>query len=308
LIVITGPTASGKTSLSIELAQWLNTGIISADSRQFYREMKIGTAVPSNEQLAKVPHYFIGHLSIADYYNVSAYEQDVIKKLDELFQKHSFVILTGGSGLYIDAVCEGIDDMPDIPAPIREQVNRDTQKYGLDYLRRHIRDNDPEYYATVDLNNPNRMKRAVEIFETTGRPFSSFRRRDVASRNFDILKFGLQWDRETLNRRINERTDGMMKEGFLEEARNLWKYKDYNALNTVGYRELFAYLEGRISLEKAVEKIKTQTRRYAKRQMTWFKRDENIHWIDMKARPLHDIKKIIDSKHKNQAYGTDRAT
>lgn len=293
LIIVTGPTASGKTELSIQLAKALNTEIISADSRQFYREMKIGTAIPTKKQMNAVPHHFIGHLSIHEPYNVSDFEQDVLIKLDELFQQFDYVILTGGSGLYLDAVSKGIDDMPDIPARIRRSVDQKFREYGLDYLRDYLQKVDPVYYSEVDINNPNRMKRGVEIYEATGKPFSSFRKKTSQKRDFKILKFGLLWERELLNERINRRTDEMMRQGWLEEARGLLSYRQLNALNTVGYKELFAFLDGNMSLEQAVEKIKTQTRRYAKRQMTWLKRDHEIHWVDINENPVDDILRTI---------------
>ena len=295
LIVVTGPTASGKTGLSIDLARELGTEIISADSRQFYQEMKIGTSAPSKKQMEAVPHHFIGHLSIQDEYNVSQFEQEVLKKLEELFTQHNYVVMTGGSGLYIDAVCKGIDEMPDIPAHIREAVDENYRKSGLDYLRNYLQKNDPTYYEQVDKSNPNRMKRGVEVFEATGKPFSSFRRKENRERNFNIVKFGLLWERKLLNERINKRTDLMMQQGLLEEVKALFPYRDSNALNTVGYKELFAYLEGKMSLDEAVDKIKTQTRRYAKRQMTWLRRDRSVHWVDVWDKPLDYILKNIKS-------------
>ncbi len=289
LIVITGPTASGKTDISIEVAKHFDTEIISADSRQFYREMKIGTAVPSAEQLQAVPHHFIGQLSVHDAYNVSRYEQDVLEKLEELFREHDYVVMAGGSGLYVDAVCKGIDDMPDIPRHIREAVDNKYREHGLDYLRSYLEKNDPEYYSSVDQSNPNRMKRGVEVFEATGRRFSSFRKQQSRERDFSIKKFGLLWERHILNERINSRTDKMMQQGWLEETKVLYPYRHLNALNTVGYKELFSYLSGDMSLEKAVEKIKTQTRRYAKRQMTWLRKDPDLLWVDAEMNPIREI-------------------
>ena len=295
LVVITGPTASGKTDVSIEVARELGTEIISADSRQFFKEMQIGTAAPSQKQLNAVPHHFVGHLSIHDNYNVSQFEQDVLKKLDELFENHNFVVMTGGSGLYIDAVCKGIDDMPDIPDHIRKAVDANYENEGLEYLRRYLQQCDPVYYEQVDKNNPNRMKRGVEVFEATGKPFSSFRKKENRERNFTIIKFGLLWERELLNERINKRTDLMMQKGFLEEVKSLYPYRDCNALNTVGYKELFAFLDNKMSLDEAVEKIKTQTRRYAKRQMTWLRKDTSVRWVDIEDKPDEYILKNIGS-------------
>ena len=295
LVVITGPTASGKTDVSIEVARELGTEIISADSRQFFKEMQIGTAAPSQKQLNAVPHHFVGHLSIHDNYNVSQFEQDVLKKLDELFENHNFVVMTGGSGLYIDAVCKGIDEMPDIPDHIRKAVDANYENEGLEYLRRYLQQCDPVYYEQVDKNNPNRMKRGVEVFEATGKPFSSFRKKENRERNFTIIKFGLLWERELLNERINKRTDLMMQKGFLEEVKSLYPYRDCNALNTVGYKELFAFLDNKMSLDEAVEKIKTQTRRYAKRQMTWLRKDTSVRWVDIEDKPDEYILKNIGS-------------
>ncbi|MCF8331887.1 MAG: tRNA (adenosine(37)-N6)-dimethylallyltransferase MiaA [Bacteroidales bacterium] len=294
LIIITGPTASGKTELSIKLAQIINTEIISADSRQFYREMKIGTAVPTEKQMNTVPHHFIGHLSIHEQYNVSDFEQDILIKLDELFQQYNYVILTGGSGLYLDAVSKGIDDMPDIPAEIRKSIDHNYREHGLNYLREYLKKVDPVYYSEVDINNPNRMKRGVEVFEATGKPFSSFRKKTSQKRDFKILKFGLLWERKLLNDRINRRTEEMMRQRWLEEAKALIPFRHLNALNTVGYKELFAYIDGEMNLEQAVDKIKTQTRRYAKRQMTWLKRDPDIYWVDIKDDPVDYILRTID--------------
>ena len=279
LIVITGPTASGKTTLSIEIAKFFSAEILSADSRQFYREMKIGTAKPSDEQLTIVPHHFIGHLSISDYYNVSKYESDVLKTLEHLFAGSSFAILTGGSGLYINAVCHGIDELPDPDQSLREQLKDLYQKKGIRILQEKLRELDPEYYRKVDLSNPNRLLRAVEVCLTTGVSYSELRKNRRVPRNFRIIKLGLQRDREDLNRRINRRVETMMEDGLLEEVKELLPYRHLNALNTVGYKELFDYLDGKYSLAQAVEKIKTNTRRFAKRQMTWFRKDKEIHWF-----------------------------
>ncbi|MFO8053746.1 MAG: tRNA (adenosine(37)-N6)-dimethylallyltransferase MiaA [Bacteroidales bacterium] len=299
LIVISGPTASGKTDLSIALAKHLNTEIISADSRQFYKEMKIGTAVPSDEQLQAVPHHFVGHLSILHHYNVYRFEKDALQKIHQLFKIYDLVILTGGSGLYVDAVCKGIDEMPDIPDHLRNKVDYNYRMKGLEYLRKYLKQHDPEYYREVDKDNPNRMKRGVEVCEATGKPFSFFRKKMPAEREFTIRKFGLLWEREVLKTRINQRTEQMMKQGWLEEAKRLFPYREMNALKTVGYNELFLYLREQISLDQAVENIKTQTRRYAKRQMTWLKRDQDIQWIDC-AKPEDLWKQEILKKLRNR--------
>ncbi|MFO8086282.1 MAG: tRNA (adenosine(37)-N6)-dimethylallyltransferase MiaA [Bacteroidales bacterium] len=298
LIVLSGPTASGKTGLSIELAKHLKTEICSADSRQFFKEMKIGTAVPSDSQLKAVPHHFIGHLSIHEQYNASRFEHDALAKLNELFAVYDYVILTGGSGMYVDAVCHGIDQMPDVPAGIRKQVDELLQQKGMDFLRDYLQQHDPEYFWQVDKDNPNRMKRGVEMHIATGKPFSDFRRQARPQRPFAIRKFALSWPRALLYERINQRTEQMLANGWLEEARLLLENRALNALKTVGYRELFAFFDGEMSYDQAVEKIKTQTRRYAKRQITWLRRDPLISWVDMtKDEALKNILLTFDDAH-----------
>lgn len=279
LVVITGPTCVGKTLLSIEIARTFSAEILSADSRQFYREMKIGTARPSDDILSVVPHHFIGHLSIRDHYNVSRFETDVITALPGIFKRSSVALLVGGSGLYINAVCHGIDELPDPDDATRRQLKEVYLEEGIIGLQRRLKDLDPLYFKEVDRSNPNRMLRAIEVCMTTGRTFSELRKNKPVKRDFRIIKVGLQRDREDLNGRINMRVEGMMEEGLLEEVRNLLPYRDLNALNTVGYKELFAYLDGKCSLGQAVEKIKTSTRRFAKRQMTWFRKDREINWF-----------------------------
>ena len=281
LIVLTGPTAVGKTELSISLAQKHNTHIISCDSRQFYREMKIGTAAPTQKELQAVPHHFIGHLSIHDYYNVSMFEQDVLKLLPELFENADTVIMTGGSGMYIDAVAYGIDELPDADETIRQQVKAELAKNGLEGLQIWLQRLDPEHYETIDKFNPNRMRRAIEVCLQTGKPFSELRKNQSKKRDFEIEKICLVRPREELYHRINLRVDKMMEQGLEKEARSLYKFRHLNALNTVGYKELFSYFDGEISLEQAVTDIKTHSRRYAKRQLTWFKRDESYRWVDV---------------------------
>ncbi|PLW98524.1 MAG: tRNA (adenosine(37)-N6)-dimethylallyltransferase MiaA [Marinilabiliales bacterium] len=281
LIVLTGPTAVGKTELSISLAQKHNTHIISCDSRQFYREMKIGTAAPTQKELQAVPHHFIGHLSIHDYYNVSMFEQDVLKLLPELFKNADTVIMTGGSGMYIDAVAYGIDELPDADETIRQQVKAELAKNGLEGLQIWLQRLDPEHYETIDRFNPNRMRRAIEVCLQTGKPFSELRKNQSKKRDFEIEKICLVRPREELYRRINLRVDKMMEQGLEKEARSLYEFRHLNALNTVGYKELFSYFDGEISLEQAVTDIKTHSRRYAKRQLTWFKRDESYRWVDV---------------------------
>ncbi len=282
LIVITGPTAVGKTSVSVALAKHLSTSIISADSRQFYREMRIGTVTPKPEEMENVPHYFIGNLSIKKDYNASRFEEEALNLLEELFKKNSNVILTGGSGLYINALCHGIDDLPDPDDTLREELKRLLREEGIAALRKKLKMLDPVYYEEVDLANPKRLMRALEVCLTTGKPYSSLRQHRHKERDFTILKIGLYREREILNERINYRVDQMMEEGFLKEAKKLIRYRNLNALNTVGYKELFCYLDGDITLEQAVTDIKTHTRRYAKRQMTWFLKDQEIHWVEAK--------------------------
>ena len=279
LVVIAGPTAVGKTSFAIELAQRFQTHIISFDSRQFYGDMHIGTASPSKEELDAAPHHFIGHLKLDDYYNVSIFEQQALAKLDELFKDHSLVIAVGGSGLYINALCHGIDDLPDADMEARRKLNLEIEQKGMDWLRNEVKKIDPEYFATVDQNNPKRLMRAVEIWRSTGKTFSSLRTQDKKERDFKILKLALNLPREELFSRINNRVDQMIAAGLEQEAYELLKYRHLNALNTVGYKELFNYFDGIFSLEEAIEKIKTNTRRYAKRQITWFKKDPEFQWI-----------------------------
>jgi tRNA dimethylallyltransferase len=280
LIVITGPTAVGKTSLSIHIAQHLKAEIVSADSRQFYREMKIGTARPTDAEQAAVPHHFIGHLSVTDDYNVSKFETDALHKLESLFASNRFAILTGGSGLYIRAVCHGIDDMPDPDPSLRETLNQQLQSEGISALRNQLKELDPEFYSTVDLANPKRILRALEVCLTTGQSYSSLRKNSGKIRSFRVVKIGLQRDKADLDCRINERVDEMIRNGLVSEARELYPLRQMNALNTVGYRELFTYFDGEKSLDHAVAKIKTNTRRYAKRQMTWFRKEQDINWFE----------------------------
>ena len=279
LIVIAGPTASGKTAYSIELAKALNTVILSADSRQFYKEMSIGTAAPTKEELSQVKHYFVHHISIEDKYDVADYERDVIQLLDELFKTHDAVIMTGGSGLFIDAVCNGIDTMPDIQPEIRGKVQKLYDEGGLKALQDEVQRLDPEYFALVDQQNPRRLQRALEVCYQTGLPFSAFRSGNAVQRDFDIKKHALLWDRQQLIKRIDKRVDLMMEQGLLEEARSLYPKRHLNALNTVGYKELFAYIDGQCTLNEAVEQIKIHTRQYAKRQMTWLRKDNSYQWI-----------------------------
>lgn len=281
LIVVAGPTASGKTSYSIQLAQKLGTVILSADSRQFYKEMSIGTAAPTEEELQQAKHYFVHHISIEDKYDVADYEHDVISLLNQLFKQHESVILTGGSGLFIDAVCNGIDPMPDVQPEIREKVEHLLREGGLKAMQDEVQRLDPDYFALVDQQNPRRLQRCLEICYQTGNTFTSFRQRQPAQRDFEIEKYALLWDREELIRRIDLRVDLMMEQGLLEEARSLYPKRHLNALNTVGYKELFDYFDGKCTLKEAVEQIKIHTRQYAKRQMTWLRKDNSYQWICM---------------------------
>jgi tRNA dimethylallyltransferase len=292
LVVIAGPTASGKTAQAIRLANQFNIEIISCDSRQFYRELNIGTAKPTPDELAAAPHHFVGHLSIFDSYNVSRFESDALKLLNELFAKHSVVIMAGGSGLYIDAVCKGIDILPDPDPEVRQALKAILHRDGIEALRRELQQFDPEYAREADLANPARLIRALEIFRTTGIPYSSMRRNQVKERPFCIQKFCLDIPRETLNQRINQRVDQMMEDGLLDEARALYPHRHLNALNTVGYKELFDHFDGLSDLPCAIEKIKTNTRRYAKRQVTWLRRDGGYGW--MRPEQLAEITEVID--------------
>ncbi|UBM61063.1 tRNA (adenosine(37)-N6)-dimethylallyltransferase MiaA [Candidatus Sulfidibacterium hydrothermale] len=279
LLVILGPTASGKTGVAIRLAKYLKTEIISADSRQFYREIPIGTAAPTEEQLREVPHHFVGNLSLQDDYNVSRFERDVLKLLEQKFRQHEVIIMAGGSGLYIDAVCKGIDALPDPDPQLRQTLEKQWKQQGIAMLQQQLEELDPDYYAVVDRQNPKRLMRAIEVCLQTGKKYSELRLNRPAERDFRILKIGLNLPRQELFERIHQRTDQMLENGWLEEARRVLPFREKNALNTVGYKELFAFFDGKMTLEEAVEKIKTNTRRYAKRQLTWFKRDTDIHWF-----------------------------
>lgn len=279
LIVITGPTAVGKTDLCMNVARYLGVPIINADSRQLYRELKIGTAAPTPQQLEQVKHYFVGTLSIGDYYSASMYEQDVLTLLQEQFSHHDYALLAGGSMMYIDAVCNGIDDIPTVDNETRALLKRRLAEEGLPALVEQLRQLDPEHYAIVDRKNPRRVVHALEICLMTGKTYTSFRRSEKKARPFSIIKIGLNRDRSELYHRINLRVDAMMSEGLLDEVRSLMPFKETNALNTVGYKELFDYFDGRWSLEEAVERIKGNTRRYARKQLTWYKRDEQMRWF-----------------------------
>ena len=279
LFVLLGPTAVGKTALSLKVAKLLGSPIINCDSRQIYKDMSIGTAAPTEEQLNEVEHYFVKILELQDYYSAAQYETDVIQLIGRLQPKHNNLLLSGGSMMYIDAVCNGIDDIPSVDADIREELKERLQKDGLEALRNELKLLDPEYYNIVDLKNPKRIVHALEICYTSGKPYSTFRVREKKERPFQIVKIGLRRERNDLFARINKRVDMMIEEGLLEEAKKLYPYRHLNALNTVGYKEVFQYLDGTWDLEFAIEKIKKNTRDYAKKQMTWFAHDKDIYWF-----------------------------
>jgi len=280
LIIIAGPTAIGKTSLAIRLADYYRTEIISADSRQFYREMSIGTAKPSEEELNSVKHHFINSHSIHDSFNAGDYEKEVIELLNKLFKVHDQVILVGGSGLFINAVCNGFDELPAASEETRNELNRLLSEKGIEYLREKLKKADPVYFAEVDLNNPQRIIRALEVYESTGKAFSTLRSRIKKKRPFKVIKIALNTSRTKLYQQINSRVDQMVQSGLIEEVKSLRKYRHLNALNTVGYKEILEYLEGVYPKVEAIEKIKQNTRRFAKRQITWFKKSEDIMWFE----------------------------
>ena len=280
LISVIGPTAIGKTSLSIKLAKYFNTEIISADSRQFFKEMHIGTAAPTKEELNQAKHHFIHHKSINDNYSVGAFEKDAIICLNDLFKKHNIVIMVGGSGLYVDAVTKGLDYFPDVDAKIRKSLNLELEKKGLVPLLHQLKQLDIQAYNSIAIDNPHRVIRALEICIGTGKPYSSFLNKEKVPREFKAISVGLTTDRNIIYERINQRVDIMMDQGLLEEAKKLENYKHLNALNTVGYKELFKYLDGEWDLKFAVSEIKKNTRRFAKRQLTWFKKNEETLWFD----------------------------
>ena len=280
LVCVVGPTAVGKTAVGIQLAQYANTAIISADSRQFYQEMNIGTAKPSAEELAAVPHYFVNSHRLTDLYSAGDFERDVLALLDTLFVQHDVVLLVGGSGLFVNAVCVGLDDLPQPSPGVRDQLNLQYEQYGLAPLQQRLQTVDPVYYQEVDIHNPQRVIRALEVYESTGLPFSHFRRQQQKRRSFQVRKLGLNTDREQLYARINRRVDTMMEMGLLAEVKSLLPYRNLPPLQTVGYAELFTYLDGDCSLAEAVDRIKQNTRRYAKRQLTWFRKDPQTVWFE----------------------------
>lgn len=279
LIVVCGPTASGKTKLAIQLAKYFSAEIISADSRQVYKELKIGSAPPSEEELKEVKHHFIASRTLDEDYNAGAFEKDVLALLDKPFQENKYVILVGGSGLYIDAVCNGFDKVPSSFPEIRKQLQDLYEAEGIEQLQNKLKELDPDYYTKIDLSNPQRLIRSLEVCIGTGKPYSLLREGKKNPRDFRIIKIGLELPREVLYKRIDARVDEMMKTGLLEEAKSLISKKELNALQTVGYKELFDYLENKTTLDGAVDLVKRNSRRYAKRQLTWFRRDKEIQWF-----------------------------
>lgn len=275
-----GPTAIGKTALSIALANYFDTSILSADSRQFYKEMSIGTAAPTPEELKAATHYFIHHKSIHDNYTVGDFENEAITKLEALFEKQSILVLVGGSGLYADAITKGLDTFPEIDPEIRQTLNSRLKTEGLESLQNELRQLDPESFSTIEIQNPHRVIRALEVSKGSGQPYSSFKTNTNKTRPFEVLKVGLTADREVIYRRINQRVDKMVDQGLFDEAKSLYDYKHLNALNTVGYKELFKFFDEEWSKEQAISEIKKNTRRFAKRQLTWFRKDGSIMWFD----------------------------
>ena len=292
LIVIIGPTAIGKTALSIKIAEEFNCEIISCDSRQFFKEMTIGTAVPSENELDAAQHHFIHNKSIFENYTVGDFEKEAIAKLDVLYQTTDYAILVGGSGLYVDAILKGFDDFPEIDLSVRNLIAENYEKIGISYLQKELEQRDPDYFSVVAKENPQRLMRALEVSIGTGKPYSSFLNQKKNKRNFVPIVIGLEAEREVIYDRINQRVDIMMNEGLLAEAEKLHPYKDLNALQTVGYRELFSYFDGDFTLDFAVSEIKKNTRRFAKRQLTWFKRTENAKWFDYLS-PVSEIINFI---------------
>lgn len=278
--VIVGPTASGKTSFAIRLAKHFKTSIISADSRQCFKELNIGVAKPTQDELSKVPHYFINSHSINNELNAAFFEQYALKKINQIFIENDVAIVVGGTGLYINAFCHGIDEVPPIPPSVRENIVKGFEEFGLDWLQNEIKKNDPEFFVWGEIKNPQRMMRALEVIQATGKSILTFQKKVQKKRDFTIINIGMELPRQQLYENINARVDAMMQTGLLKEVTGLSPYKHLNALQTVGYRELFSYLAGEYPLEVAVEKIKTNTRQYAKRQLTWFKRDVEIKWVN----------------------------
>ncbi len=279
LIIVAGPTAVGKTAMGIKLANYFNTEIISTDSRQIYKELTIGTAKPSPEELSQAKHHFINHISIHEPYSAGKFETEALECLDRIFKENDVAIAVGGAGLYAEALCYGLNDMPEVAAETRAELQNMLDNEGIETLQDLVKKYDPDFYQTTDIKNPRRLIRALEVFRTTGKPFSSYRLGTKANRNFKMIWVGLELDRQLLNERINKRVDIMMEAGLKNEALNLIEYKEHNALKTVGYQEFYDWKEGVFPFDQAVDKIKINSRRYAKRQMTWFKKNEEIKWF-----------------------------
>nr|WP_143715688.1 tRNA (adenosine(37)-N6)-dimethylallyltransferase MiaA [Pedobacter heparinus] len=296
LIVIVGPTGIGKTALAISLARHFSTEIISADSRQFFKEMEIGTAKPSAEELSAAPHHFINSHSIKTFFSTGDFEVQAIELISQLFKEHDLLIMVGGSGLYIDAVCKGLDDLPETDLNIREQLNQQLAAEGLESIKKMLSEADPEYYQKVDQSNPQRIIRGLEFYLSTGTKLSAHLTNSKKVRPFNIIKIGLNMQRPELYQRINQRVDQMMEMGLLDEVKSLLPYRKYNALHTVGYTELFSYLDGEITLQQAIDHIKQNTRRFAKRQLTWFRRDDSTAWFQP-GQGAAVIKYIIENKN-----------
>ncbi|GJH41422.1 tRNA dimethylallyltransferase [Capnocytophaga sp. HP1101] len=303
LLSVVGPTAIGKTRMAIALAQHFGTEIISCDSRQFFKELTIGTAVPSPDELAAVKHHFIQHKSIFEPYSVGDFERDAITLLNELFKTHDVVVMVGGSGLYANAVLNGLDDFPETDEEIRKELNAQYKAEGIAFLQQKLKVLDPVQYAKIDINNPQRMIRALEVCMVAGKPYSSFLNKKETVRAFESVLIGLTAEREVLYHRINERVEQMLENGLLIEAQNMFPYKELNALQTVGYKELFTFFEGKTSFSFAVEEIKKNTRRFAKRQFTWFHKDNSIHWFDYRT----TVEEIVD-KVKGVSHTGSRST
>ncbi len=302
LLVLPGPTGVGKTELSIRIAEHIGSPIVSADSRQLYKGMTIGTAAPTEEQLSRVAHHMVGFLNPEDYYSASEYEQEALSVIAKLHEEHDTVILTGGSMMYIDAVCKGIDIMPNIDPKLRDNIYRQYQEEGLDPIRQKLKILDPAFYNEVDLKNPKRVIHALEVCIMTGMPYSSFRTNTIKERPFGIIKVGFNRPREELYSRINMRVDEMIADGLVEEARRFYKFKGLNSLNTVGYKELFEYFDGNWTLDYAIDKIKQHSRNYARKQLTWFKRDKSINWIDLSDSSIDVIAEVSAILNDNKKY------
>lgn len=299
LISVVGATAIGKTSLAIALAKHFKTEILAADSRQFYKEMSIGTAVPSEEELQSIPHHFIQHKSVQESYSVGDFEKDALHLLETLFESKSVVILVGGSGLYIDAVTQGLDDFPKIDPEIRIRLNAQLREHGILKLQERLSKLDPNYYEQVDLDNPHRLIRALEVCLGSGQPYSSFINKEKPKRPFQVITIGISANREIIYERINRRVDMMLENGLLDEAKSVYRFKELNALQTVGYKELFKYLDGEWELDFAIAEIKKNTRRFAKRQLTWFKKNENTIWVDVEDEASAIAQKVANAIHTN---------